>query len=472
MVFNTKKNVYRLEAWCFDHVECSGLVKENWEINEKGDAPHILLSKLRRINNAFRVWACNKKDKWGLNWVKGHSGANTILGIRKETNEWTFDLKEIGGLFYKHFASIFNSEAEPECFEDYFHKYGYLFENPKCKVGVEDSAKLGRVHSKNEVRQAVSQLGPLKSPGPDGIPAAFYQKYWSIVKEDVINGALYTLNSGNVHKEFNKTFIVLIPKNDCPERVGDFRPISLCNVIMKVVTKCIANRLKAVMDDLVSPFQSAFIPNRSIADNIVIAQELLHVINHKSKLLPHDGQEMLAEYTFASRHDLGNYLGLPTCIGPSKRDLFKFLADQTKRRLSSWNNIFLSAAGKLTLIRSVLFSLSLFSLSVFRILVSVTSKLHSLMVHFWWSGTRTNKSIHLCSKDFLSKPVGEGSLGFRNIGCFNQALVAKSAWRILSVPGSLISDVIGPKLGHQDDTLFQKRWKAPQASSWALKSLV
>ncbi|XP_074318718.1 uncharacterized protein LOC141655542 [Silene latifolia] len=96
----------------------------------------------------------------------------------------------------------------------------------------------------------------------------------------------------------------------------------------------------------------------------------------------------------------------------------------------------------------------------------------SLMVHFWWSGTRTNKSIHWCSKDFLSRPVGEGGLRLRNIGCFNQALLAKSAWRILSVPESLISKVIGPKLDIQDDILFQNRWKAPQASSWALKSLV
>ncbi|XP_074315550.1 uncharacterized protein LOC141651750 [Silene latifolia] len=183
-------------------------------------------------------------------------------------------------------------------------------------------------------------------------------------------------------------------------------------------------------------------------------------------------KKCLTEFKFAPKHDLGNYLGLPTSIGSSKRDLFKYLVDKTKRRLSSWNNILLSSAGKLTLIRSVLSSLSLFSLSVFRIPVSVTSKLQSLMVHFWWSGTRTNKSIHWCSKEFLSRPVGEGGLGLRNIGCFNQALLAKSAWRILCVPGSLISKVIGPKLGVQDDFLFKDRWKASQASSWALKSLV
>ncbi|XP_074278271.1 uncharacterized protein LOC141601865 [Silene latifolia] len=279
MVLYTKKKVYRLEAWCFDYAECNSLVKERWEKNDKGNDSQVLLSKLRRTNNAFRFWACNKKDEWGLkwsafdqelesylidienggvtedyvlchkklmefataagtywrqraklkwncegdtctkyffNWVKGRSGANTILGIMKESNEWTFDMKEIGGLFLKHFSTIFKSDAEPEGFDNYMSNYGYLFDNLKRKVGFEERAKLGRVYSRNEVRQAVFQLGPLKSPGPDGIPAAFYQRYWAIVKKDVINGALNILNSGNVLKDFNKTFIVLIPKNDCP----------------------------------------------------------------------------------------------------------------------------------------------------------------------------------------------------------------------------------------------------------------
>ncbi|XP_074297805.1 uncharacterized protein LOC141628583 [Silene latifolia] len=68
MVLYTKKKVYRLEAWCFDYAECNSLVKESWEKNDKGDDSQVLLSKLRRTNNDFRVWACNKKDEWGLKW--------------------------------------------------------------------------------------------------------------------------------------------------------------------------------------------------------------------------------------------------------------------------------------------------------------------------------------------------------------------------------------------------------------------
>ncbi|XP_074300405.1 uncharacterized protein LOC141631665 [Silene latifolia] len=79
MVLNTKKKVYRLETWCFDHAECSGLVKESWERNVKGDASHVLLEKLCRINTAFRIWACNKKDEWGLKWSEFDQNLESYL---------------------------------------------------------------------------------------------------------------------------------------------------------------------------------------------------------------------------------------------------------------------------------------------------------------------------------------------------------------------------------------------------------
>ncbi|XP_074298058.1 uncharacterized protein LOC141628868 [Silene latifolia] len=435
MVLNTKKKVYRLETWCFDHAECSGLVKESWERKDKGDASHILLAKLRRINNAFRVWACNKKDESGLkwsafdqdlesylldiekggaivnyeachkklmefslaagtywrqrtklkwncegdtctkyffNWAKGRSGANLILGIKKESNEWTFDMKEIGGLFLKHCSTIFNSDSEPECFEDYLNKYGYLFDNLKRKVGMEEKAMLGRVYSKNEVRAAVFQLRPLKSPGPS------YSGGFLPEDVNLIKGIKICKNWPEIsHLLFADDSLFFIR--------GDFGDLDF---IMNIIDEyCVASG-QCLNKDKSSLL---FSPNCS----------LMTV------------KKCLTKFKFAPKHDFGNYLSLPTSIGSSKRDLFKFIVDKTKRRLSSWNNILLSSAGL-------------------------------------WE---------------------KGGLGLRNIGCCNQALLAKSAWRILCVPGSLISKVIGPKLGVQDDILFQNHWKAPQASSWALKSL-
>ena len=93
---------------------------------------------------------------------------------------------------------------------------------------------------------------------------------------------LSCLNSGNLLKSINHTFITLIPKVSNPESVSEFRPISLCNVLYKIISKVIANRFKPLLNSIVSETQSAFIADRLITDNILIAFESLHYMKTSS----------------------------------------------------------------------------------------------------------------------------------------------------------------------------------------------
>ncbi|KAL5564979.1 hypothetical protein UlMin_028143 [Ulmus minor] len=76
----------------------------------------------------------------------------------------------------------------------------------------------------------------------------------------------------------NKTIIYLIPKVDRPKIMKDFRPISLCSVLYKIISKCLANRLKKFLDDLISENQSAFVGGRFIHDNIIAGYEGIYLM--------------------------------------------------------------------------------------------------------------------------------------------------------------------------------------------------
>ena len=138
-------------------------------------------------------------------------------------------------------------------------------------------------YSSEEVKQALFQMHPSKSPEPNGMPPFFFQKYWHIVSQDVTIAILSVLNFGHMLHKMNFTHIVLIPKNNELKNMSDYRPISLDNVIFKIVSKVVANCLKHVLPMVIFDAQSAFVPNRLITDNTIVVYELLHRMRNRRK---------------------------------------------------------------------------------------------------------------------------------------------------------------------------------------------
>ena len=127
-----------------------------------------------------------------------------------------------------------------------------------------------------EVQKAIKEMAPLKAPSPDEMPPLFYQHYWSTIGNDVTQSVLHFLNSACLPENLNHTIITLIPKKNSPEYASDFRPINLCNVLYKIFSKVLANRIKKILPKIISEHQSAFTKSRLIFDNILVAFESLH----------------------------------------------------------------------------------------------------------------------------------------------------------------------------------------------------
>jgi hypothetical protein len=231
-------------------------------------------------------WAQRAKANWLQQGDKNSKFFHYKASQRKRKNKINFITNQLGNKVTE------NNEIQ-EAFMDYFTKI-FTSSNPSnfddAMTGVADRVKphmydvLNRDFTSEEIFQAVHQLKGNSAPGPDGLSAQFFHNYWDIIGGDITNYALNILNNGGNPEPLNNTFICLIPKNKHPSTPADFRPIALCNVMLKIITKTIANRIKLVLNDIISPQQSAFLPGRLITDNTLTAYETFHYLkNSKSR---------------------------------------------------------------------------------------------------------------------------------------------------------------------------------------------
>lgn len=140
---------------------------------------------------------------------------------------------------------------------------------------------LDKDFSETEVELAIRGMGKYKAPGPDGYQPIFYQRCWDAVGSSVTKFVLDFFTTGLLPPETNDVLLVLIAKVSKPESITQFRPISLCNVLFKTITKVMVGRLKLVISKLIGPAQASFIPGRLSTDNIVLVQEAVHSMRRK-----------------------------------------------------------------------------------------------------------------------------------------------------------------------------------------------
>jgi hypothetical protein len=182
----------------------------------------------------------------------------------------------------------------------------------------------------------------------------------------------------------------------------------------------------------------------------------------------------LSRIPVMQRYDM--YLGLLALVGKSRNLAFQGIKDRVWKMLQDWKLKFLSQAGKEILFKAVIQVIPIYSMSVFLLPKTLCLEINYLMQKFWWGHQANESKIHWMSWSRMGLPKNRGGMGFQDLHCFNQSLLAKQCWRLWKIEDSLIAQIMKAKyypdcsvLDAQVGTRVSYAWRSIQSSCQLLK---
>ena len=234
----------------------------------------LLFNKCYWSNLARKKWLVDgdRSSRYFHQSARNRKRNCSILRIKDPSGVWLDDTHAIRQQFLQDYMQRFTSARGSLA----------VLNGPLTSpiVTAEENADLIKPVTNKEIYYAVFQMDPHKAPGSDGFGASFYQDHWAVIRGLLCTAIKDFFHSGKLLKEVNHTLLTLIPKVVNPETTAHYRPISLCNKVYKILAKNLVSRMRPILQRIIHKTQSAFIPHRTIHDNILIAHEIVNNFKH------------------------------------------------------------------------------------------------------------------------------------------------------------------------------------------------
>ncbi|XP_074313496.1 uncharacterized protein LOC141648671 [Silene latifolia] len=207
--------------------------------------------------------------------IAARRNRNTIGAIKDAQGQFCQGHKEVTKAFLTFYQTLLGSTEPVQALPADLFSSNTLSDSPQLEAMV----------TSREIELALFSIDRNKSPGVDGYNSGFFKDTWSITGPDFQAAVQEFFEKGRMPQVANSTIIALVPKNDAPSSVTEYRPISCCTVFYKTVSKILANRMKPVLNSIIGLEQAAFIEGRDLFDNSMVAHELAFKYN-RSLLTP------------------------------------------------------------------------------------------------------------------------------------------------------------------------------------------
>ncbi|XP_070043632.1 uncharacterized protein [Nicotiana tomentosiformis] len=243
--------------------------KEFRGITQKIEKARIELSDIQgKISQGCTDALLDMEKKVLLNLKKWSLIEESVLQ-QKARAKWI----QLGDSNSKYFTAVMKERTQKNCQylachqHNVHEEWSYTISPTKVDLCAEVTNQ--------EIVESLKAIGDDKAQDIDGFNAVFFKKAWDIINIQIIDAVKEFFSIGKLYKAINCTTVTLVPKVNKPTTVKEYRPIACCSILYKIISKILASRLQKVMPYIICEAQAGFIPGRKIANNAILAHELV-----------------------------------------------------------------------------------------------------------------------------------------------------------------------------------------------------